>query len=123
MVSNCNNVPEEFVNNICTYICNWSLASDIRTQNCIICGLPIDCDQSQINGKRNFIDGSRGSYYIRCWMVPENCCIVYFHNFKGYDSHLIVRALITKIGTNVMVSANNFEKFDVISMSLTKDMK
>ena len=109
---NVNDVAQHFVTNIASFIYDWSVAIGSFTNNCIICGNVINDKEERVDERRNYIDGNSGSSHLRCWMTPENSCPVYFHNFRGYDSHLIVRELIRRFSTAVQVSAKNFEKFD-----------
>ena len=49
-------------------------------------------------------------------MCPENMCPVYFHNFRGYDSHLILWTLVKQFDTQVRICAKNFEHLDIVSV-------
>lgn len=82
---------------------------------CPLCGGEIDSEDekgSYIVG-RNFITGESGTHHEKCWMVPNNTLYVFFHNFRGYDSHFLIKDLVAN--TNVIrITASNMEKMNCI---------
>ena len=88
-------------------------ATELRSFNnvttCHICLEMITCDHCHIVG------GYNGSAHNECnlvygisksgWKLP-----VFIHNLKGYDGHLIVKALTSEFG-KVQVIPQNMEKY------------
>lgn len=84
-----------------------------ETADCPICKKPID-DKTVIMGA-NFINGERGYHHEACWLHPKNTMYVFFHNFRGYDSHFLIKELVANLNVLYM-SANSMEKFNMISI-------
>lgn len=81
---------------------------------CKICNNPMTNDDEMVIG-RNFINGNQGSHHKACWMHPKNSMYVFFHNFRGYDSHFIIEEIVKNYKVD-MLSATSMEKFNVISV-------
>nr|DAC81436.1 TPA_asm: PolB [False wolf spider monodnaparvovirus] len=106
----CDNVIGAFIRNLISFIDKWAYY-DTKTDYCQICNELIDGES--ING-RNFINGDIGSHHLNCWNDYKNCAYIYFHNFRGYDSHLLLRDLISQTQIT-LIRGKTFEKFDIIS--------
>lgn len=112
------NIVDSFLKNIfeCAYtwatkdIDNYELSDHI----CHICGDIVE--GNHIIGK-NFINGELGKHHPECWQDPKNRAICYFHNFRGYDSHYVLRGLMKKYSVE-FIRGKSFEKFDIISAKL-----
>lgn len=53
------------------------------------------CKQSNLNERVHhgicFCCAEEGSFHIKCWKESRNILPIYFHNLKGYDSHLLLK--------------------------------
>ena len=82
-----------------------------RVESCHFCSEPLDADR--VRGHCHIVGNYRGTAHNACnlnyrigptrWKLP-----VILHNLRGYDSHLIVKALKKKYG-RTRVIANNME--------------
>ncbi|DAC81460.1 TPA_asm: PolB [African termite bidnaparvovirus] len=91
--------------------------------NCTLCGEPLGDGENFGNDdrrtgstvKRSYITGRLERYHRDCWVNDHHeRAIVYFHNFKSYDSHLLIREFIHRYhGPNVL--ARGFEKIEQLS--------
>lgn len=69
---------------------------------------------------KNFINGRSGRHHKECWEDPKNCMVCYFHNFRGYDSHYILRELMRNSDYKCdFIRGKTFEKFDIMSAITT----
>lgn len=95
-----------------------SLAKRMRkTFICPLCNEEVGDLQRYVTGK-NFINGGYGKHHKACWEDPKNACVTYFHNFKGYDSHYILREIMRLRQYEVsFIRGKSFEKFDIISVT------
>jgi len=82
------------------------------TPNCQICGLDIRREPVTIQG-RNFINGKSGSHHKKCWSHSKNTMYVFFHNFRGYDSHFLIKHIVNACDV-LGLSATSMEKFNLI---------
>lgn len=102
-------VPGDFISELFEFICEWTNVIGDTTDKCQICDEP--CPISQV--RRNFINGDSGCHHKECWDDIKNSVIVYFHNFRGYDSHYVIKALMD-FCTVTAIRGKSFEKFDLI---------
>lgn len=113
-------IVEDFVSEICHVAYNFAndVTTDDASHDCKICGDDIGDKIALI--KRNYINGEKGSVHEDCWEDKFNTAIVYFHNFRGYDSHYILKGLMnfTEIS---FLQGKSFEKFDMIRATYNKD--
>lgn len=102
-------VAADFVAEMAEMIGAWHYVEGESTSECTICGQK--CGPSPIT--RNFINGEIGSTHKECSDDNKNVAVIYFHNFRGYDSHYVLKALMDfcKI-TSIM--GKSFEKYDLI---------
>lgn len=86
-----------------------------KTYKCPICDQEIGDRENYVLG-RNFINGGHGRHHKDCWEDNKNSLVTYFHNFRGYDSHYVLRELMkdTKYICK-FIRGKSFEKFDIIS--------
>lgn len=107
------NIISQFFVDLCSDLDEYITADDTPTTECCICGE----DMMGLEGLvgKNFMYGTVGSHHKECWGDPKNQAIVYFHNFKGYDSHYIIKYGLTNCDIS-SVMGKSFEKFDVIAM-------
>lgn len=86
---------------------------------CTFCGQVFD--GNYITGK-NYFDGQLGKYHMRCWVSGryKNYLPVLFHNFKGYDSHLLLAAALKLGKCNILAKSMN--KFDAFTMQTNDGM-
>lgn len=92
---------------------NFSQQFDGPTDNCQICNHLI-IDNAVLYG-RNFINGKSGSHHYDCWNHQKNTMYVFFHNFRGYDSHFLIKELVANTTIEHM-SASSMEKFNAITI-------
>nr|QKE54901.1 MAG: structural protein [Parvoviridae sp.] len=86
-----------------------------RTHICPLCDEEVVWPHKYVQG-RNFINGKLGRHHSDCWYNNKNAPICYFHNFRGYDSHYVLKSLMKSDDYEVdVVRGKSFEKFDVIS--------
>nr|QJI53759.1 MAG: structural protein [Densovirinae sp.] len=92
-------------------LCEEYTYSDASSFECKICG-QLGAEPNVYG--RNYINGEEGCYHSDCWEDFRNCAFVFFHNFRGYDSHYVLAEAMkyTDIGT---LRGKSFEKFDLIS--------
>lgn len=90
----------------------YSVFTGFGTEECTICGERIVPGQNFVN-KRNFTNGLKGSSHKECWQHAKNTMVVFFHNFRGYDSHFVMREIISNYVV-LNMQANNLEKFNLI---------
>lgn len=83
------------------------------TNVCQICEVFLN-DEDTIVG-RNFINGRQGSHHVKCWEHKKNTMYVFFHNFRGYDSHFLIKEIVANCDVLGLV-ATSMEKFNLISI-------
>ena len=73
-------------------------------------------DHCHITGK--FLDAAHGKFNLKLRLDLGRLTIpVVFHNLHGYDSHLLVQAVL-KVGGEIICIPNNMDKY--ISFSLKR---
>lgn len=89
-----------------------------KTYMCPICDEEVADFQRYVEGT-NFINGLSGRHHKSCWEDTNNAAICYFHNFRGYDSHYVLRELMrdSRYETK-FIRGKTMEKFDIISVIL-----
>lgn len=103
-------IAEHFIKTLIQTL-NTIAYSTLVTEVCQICEEP--CTYNTITA-RNFINGKEGSHHKDCWEDMRNCAYVFFHNFRGYDSHYVLRECM-KHADITTLRGKSFEKFDLIS--------
>lgn len=68
-------------------------------------------EAERVGPYRSYITGNIGLYHKKCWDNVSNSCVIYFHNFKGYDSHHILAELVRRY-QNTHYLAKTMEKID-----------
>nr|QTE03902.1 MAG: PolB [Phylloscopus fuscatus densovirus] len=92
----------------------FSCVQIVQTDECCICNKPFSHSDTIICG-RNYINGKAGNHHEQCWLHPKNTMYVFFHNFRGYDSHFLIKELVANL--NVLhLQASSMEKFNLISI-------
>nr|QVW56804.1 MAG: structural protein [Phoenicurus auroreus parvoviridae sp.] len=86
-----------------------------ETPMCQICEQDIFPEEPTIIG-RNFINGRQGSHHPECWKLRQNSMYIFFHNFRGYDSHFIISKIVARLPV-LGLSATSMEKFNLIHCS------
>nr|QTE03843.1 MAG: structural protein [Passer montanus parvoviridae sp.] len=105
------------------YLCK--IANDYANEGeeshiCTICEQEILPNSDVIVGK-NYINGRAGSNHVECWEHPKNTMYVFFHNFRGYDSHFLIKEIVATCEVLGLI-ATSMEKFNLISIkSKTND--
>lgn len=84
------------------------------------------CDEEVLGDRyvlaKNFINGRKGRHHVECWEDPKNCMVCYFHNFRGYDSHYILKELMKNSDYKCdFIRGKTFEKFDIMSATTIHD--
>nr|QVW56800.1 MAG: structural protein [Luscinia cyane parvoviridae sp.] len=105
---------EEFLKYVCEISNRFADDDGHETDECQICETEIDVGANVIIG-RNFINGRQGNHHLKCWDHPKNSMYVFFHNFRGYDSHFLIRKIVESYPVSFM-SATTMEKFNLISI-------
>lgn len=91
-----------------------------KTYICPICDEEVIWPHQYVEG-RNFINGKLGRHHKQCWYSFKNAPVCYFHNFRGYDSHYVLRSLMALEEYNCeFIRGKSFEKFDIISATHDK---
>nr|QTE04054.1 MAG: PolB [Turdus naumanni densovirus] len=108
------NIPSAFLDEVEDFLDKY-VTSEVVTPNCQICGKPV---KGGISSK-NFIYAHAGSHHKECLRVPENTCFIYFHNFKGYDSHFILREIRSR-ASRVSIMGKSMEKMDTLLVTQKK---
>lgn len=85
-----------------------------ETEKCQICD-KIITDNEYIIG-RNFMNGRPGNHHVKCWHELPNCLFVFFHNFRGYDSHFLIKDIV-KTCQVLGMQATSMEKFNMIRIT------
>lgn len=85
----------------------------VLTEECAFCNEQV-IDNYVIG--RSYLDGVKGKNHRKCWENMFNTLPVYFHNWRGYDNHLVIRKII-KNYTDVQILGKTFEKIDNIVIS------
>nr|QTE03832.1 MAG: PolB [Lanius cristatus densovirus] len=64
---------------------------------------------------RCFCHGDSGRFHYGCWMNNQNFMLIYFHNLRGYDSHILLKEF-SKFQNpgNISVGGKSFEKLDMM---------
>lgn len=83
-----------------------------RRGRCEMCLEPI-IEGGYVYG-RNFINGYAGYHHEKCWNDFKNTAYIFFHNFRGYDSHYVLLNVMKEADVQVL-RGKSFEKFDLIS--------
>lgn len=109
------NLIEEFLDTLFSLADLYANIDVPITDACAICSCSFDEDDIRIN-RRNFINGYLGSCHSDCWHDYKNTMFVFFHNFRGYDSHFLMETICTKYNVRTL-TATNMEKFNIISIS------
>lgn len=64
---------------------------------------------------RHYGLGIFGYYCRSCFLAHNNTFIVYFHNFKGYDHHILLEQLLNKDSKHNTCRGKSINKMDVIT--------
>lgn len=102
---------------ILAFICaNDYIKKQRQTNNagCRICGEEIELGEPHIRA-RNFINGMYGMHHKECWADNKNSMYIFFHNFRGYDSHFLMEEICTKYDV-IAMQASSMEKFNLITL-------
>lgn len=117
--STCRNLTNEkyIIRSFVEYLtsqCIMYSSDGADSDTCPLCREPIDeyADETYIVG-RNFINGESGTHHEKCWMSPNNTLYVFFHNFRGYDSHFLIKDLVANCNV-VRITATNMERMNCI---------
>lgn len=119
-------VPEtQLIKNYINYLfklafkyCFEGVGTGRLSLDCKICGEDIT-DQNFVNG-RNFINAEIGCYHEECWLDRKNSLFVFFHNFRGYDSHFVISKIVTTMKV-MYISATSIEKLNMIVCSQSSE--
>lgn len=109
-----NKLIESFVVYLSNQCIEYSSAGG-NTDNCGLCGEPVVPGGGDVVIGKNFINGFEGSHHYACWDSPNNVMYCFFHNFRGYDSHFLIKDLVANCNVT-RLSATNMEKFNVIQI-------
>nr|QTE03994.1 MAG: PolB [Motacilla cinerea densovirus] len=109
---------DNLIRDFVKYISNTCIEYSSKCENdsliCQICEKDIYDFDSTISGT-NFINGKSGHHHYDCWNHPKNTMYVFFHNFRGYDSHFLIKELVANVNV-VHMSATSCEKFNCIQI-------
>lgn len=103
----------DFINYVCSVAIKFGEDTGHETDQCPLCDEDVSGDV--IIG-RNFINGRQGTHHEKCWELNKNSMYVFFHNFRGYDSHFLIKQIVATC-TVLGLSATSAEKFNLISIS------
>nr|QVW56808.1 MAG: structural protein [Phylloscopus inornatus parvoviridae sp.] len=106
------NIIEDFVNNLFLAADAYASGPLEDDGTCGICGYRFKKDENPVR-KRNFITGVAKPCHFKCWFDYKNSMFVFFHNFRGYDSHFLMETLCDKYEV-YKLQATNMEKFNMI---------
>lgn len=110
-------IAEHFVKSIVKVLNYYVLTRNndmvaIRPNICPLCGISVMSGPKTIG--KNYVNGVYGTHHKDCWDDYRNCCYVMFHNFRGYDSHYVLREVMKHCNVDTL-RGKSFEKFDLIS--------
>nr|AWB14611.1 structural protein [Fresh Meadows densovirus 3] len=88
----------------------------VSSPDCKICGNFIDFNVHAFFNGRNFINGETGSHHAKCWRDPKNSAYIFFHNFRGYDSHFLMSEIVKNCNV-INMQATTMERFNLIRIS------
>lgn len=108
-------VINQFLTELIELAGQYAIEHIIETRVCQICNLDIYPGSPTVEG-RNFINGKTGSHHPECWDLRQNTMYVFFHNFRGYDSHFIIKRIVSKLPV-LNLSATSMEKFNLIQIA------
>lgn len=111
-LTSCDTLVEEFLKDMAKRAQDFAYDEGHETLTCQICDESIMPESPTIIG-RNFLNGRQGSHHPECWDVKENTMYIFFHNFRGYDSHFIIREIVAKLPV-VGLMGTSMEKFNYI---------
>lgn len=110
---NNDNIMEQYIRCLFLLAEKFTKGEDRKaSHDCKICGENVGRSKDTVIG-RNFINGEMGSHHIECWKDNKNCMYIFFHNFRGYDSHFLIEEVI-KACRVLGISANSMEKFNLL---------
>lgn len=105
-------VAQHFIKTLIQFCNNYAVQCTVNTN---ICGI---CEQRVTGGDyilgKNYINGAEGKHHKDCWDDIHNCAYVFFHNFRGYDSHYVLSQCMEHCNIHTL-RGKSFEKFDLIS--------
>nr|DAC81435.1 TPA_asm: PolB [Tasmanian devil feces monodnaparvovirus 2] len=104
-------IINNFMHSIKAFIDRYQAGPYDEVHECCAC-YEQGVDDYVVEG-RSYITGVKGSYHSKCWESLDNVCPIYFHNWRGYDNHLVIRHIISNY-QNVEIKARSFEKVDNI---------
>lgn len=106
------NVGLMFIKSIINFLSHYiSTGKYDQDKNCKICGNDVTEDGLLA---KNYMNGKYGLHHKSCFDDIKNTAYIFFHNFRGYDSHycLLNAMEVSDIQT---LRGKSFEKFDLIS--------
>lgn len=109
------NLVDDFLRDMIKLSANFAVDEGHETLVCKICDKDIFPESPTIVG-RNFINGRQGSHHPECWNMRQNTMYIFFHNFRGYDSHFIIKRIVARLPV-LNLSATSMEKFNLISVA------
>nr|QTE03898.1 MAG: PolB [Phylloscopus fuscatus densovirus] len=122
--TNCRNLSDPGMNNstiiasfleeLFLFAKNFAEDDGHETPNCMLCEEPV-IEGEYVVG-RNFINGRQGTHHLECWKNRKNTMYIFFHNFRGYDSHFLIQEIVSKYDV-IALSATSFEKFNLIHIA------
>lgn len=88
------------------------LFHDVNTP-CSICTLPFKPTDKRAHDHCHFTGEYRGPAHISCNLnyQPSRVIPIVMHNLSGYDAHLFIKKLATKITGNISIIPNNMEQY------------
>nr|QTE03888.1 MAG: PolB [Tarsiger cyanurus densovirus] len=103
----------DFMKSITQAACEYAKDDGHHTKECPLCEQIVTTDY--VIG-RNFINGRQGSHHEECWNNSKNTMVIFFHNFRGYDSHFLMSEIVSTC--NVLgLQATSMEKFNLIRIN------
>lgn len=107
---------KEFIKYIATISDEFAYDEGHETYTCQIC--EEDLLNEEVIIGRNFINGRQGSHHVKCWNHIKNSMYIFFHNFRGYDSHFLIKEIVANCKV-LGLTATSMEKFNLITIEST----
>ena len=94
-------------------------------EKCYLCQKPFTCENYKVIDHCHLSGTFLGSCHNECNLIAQKKYFlpIFFHNFSGFDSHIIIRDIVQHIKGGISVIAKNVENYISLTMYLKKNTK